>query len=106
MNMRPNPLPIRRVFPALLRLAGILCLLAAALPVYAANSKSTAPSTLEDWEARIRRAEERYGEVWSARIDSLETGQTIYAYEADRDLIPASNRKLNSLATRESANTF
>ncbi len=64
----------------------------AAGPVWA---KSTPPpKTIEQWESRVRRAEDRYGEKWGVAVADLQSDQIVYRYQPERQLIPASNRKL------------
>lgn len=63
-----------------------------------AIAKSKGPTSLPGWIKSIKRAEERYNEEWAVLAVDLNDGRTFFEWQGDRRLIPASNRKLLTMA--------
>jgi D-alanyl-D-alanine carboxypeptidase/D-alanyl-D-alanine-endopeptidase (penicillin-binding protein 4) len=56
------------------------------------------PASIPEWTARLQQAIEKYGERWSVFVLDLQTGNTVYAFDSDRRLSPASCRKVVTTA--------
>lgn len=86
----------RRFSPGRLLALGALLLLSYGAP--AAAGASTDPRSYGEWLERLERAERSYGEEWSVLVQDLLTDEVILAYRPERRLLPASNRKIVTLA--------
>lgn len=56
------------------------------------------PRSIGEWTEGLGRAERSYGEQWSVLVKDLVTGEEILSYRPDHRLLPASNRKIVTLA--------
>lgn len=74
----------------LCRLPGFAAAPATQPPLPAARTVAELAARLEAHVTQPRFA----GSLWSVRIDSLDTGRTLFAHHADRHMSPASNSKL------------
>ncbi|AUC60269.1 D-alanyl-D-alanine carboxypeptidase/D-alanyl-D-alanine-endopeptidase [Cyanobacterium sp. HL-69] len=69
------------------------------IPIIPPETRSVAPNICTpELNASIQQVIDAYGGGWGILVQSLETGETIYHYNADRGFIPASNTKILTTA--------